>query len=166
MNELTAKYGSQGFQVLGFPCNQFMHQENMGNGDIMNLLRYVRPGAGFVPSFPLFAKMDVNGITADPIFKWLKSALPLPSDDLYGNTIMAQQLMLWSPASRTDIDWNFGKFLVGRDGKPIKRWTSSVATTDEGLVADIVKAINNRTHEIEVPEIRTGLFDARGSLHN
>jgi len=149
MNDLTAKYAAQGLQILGFPCNQFMHQENMGNGDILNLLKYVRPGGGYVPAFPIFGKVDVNGMTADPLFKWLIGALPMPSDISWGPTIMQQALMLWAPASRTDIEWNFSKFLVGRDGKPIKRWSPAVSTNDPGLVADILKALENRTHEIE-----------------
>jgi glutathione peroxidase len=150
MNQLTAKYASQGLQILGFPCNQFGLQENMGNGDILNILKYVRPGSGYVPNFPLFQKVSVNGATADPIFQWLKKALPLPSDDPYGNTIPVQAMMFWAPASRTDIDWNFSKFLVGRDGKPLKRWSEGVATADPGLVADIEKALNNKTDEIEL----------------
>jgi len=128
-----------------------MFQENMGNGDIMNLLKYVRPGNGFVPTFPLFQKIDVNGANADPLFKWLRDKLPLNSDvPPYGAFIAKQQLMLWEPASRTDLDWNFSKFLIGRNGLPIKRWSPVTATTDSILVADIEKALDNRTREIEV----------------
>jgi len=155
MNKLFTKYGAQGFVVLGFPCNQFEFQENMGNGDILNLLKFVRPGNGFVPSFPLFQKGDVNGATADILFQWLKKALPLPSDDPFGNTIPTQLLMVWAPASRTDIDWNFSKFLVGRDGVPLKRWSSQVESDDAGFVADLEAAINNRTELIQVPQLLT-----------
>jgi len=122
----------------------------MGNGDILNLLKYVRPGNGFVPAFPMFQKVDVNGMLADPLFVWLRSKLPLPFDAPYGPFIMKQLLMLWEPASRTDIDWNFEKFLIGRNGLPIKRWSSTIATADPGLIADIEKALDNRTAEIEV----------------
>jgi glutathione peroxidase len=153
MNDLFSKYGDQGLVVLGFPSNQFAFQENMGNGDILNLLKYIRPGGGYVPNFPLFQMMDVNGGSSDPLFKWLRNSLPLPSDDPYGMTIELQLLMLWAPASRTDIDWNFSKFLIDRNGKPLKRWTSNVSTNDPGLVADIVKALNNQSHLIEVPQI-------------
>jgi len=129
-----------------------MFQENMGNGDILNLLKYVRPGNGFVPAFPLFQKVDVNGANADPLFKWLREKLPLNSDvPPYGPFIATQRLMLWEPASRTDIDWNFAKFLVGRNGLPIKRWSPATGTSDQSLVNDIEKALDNRTREIEVP---------------
>jgi len=137
--------------ILGFPCNQFAFQENMGNGDILNLLKFVRPGSGFAPTFPMFQKIDVNGGNTDPLFKWLRAALPLNSDvPPYGAFIAKQQLMLWEPASRTDLDWNFCKFLIGRNGLPIKRWSPATATTDGNLVADIERALDNKTQEIEV----------------
>jgi len=122
----------------------------MGNGDILNILKYVRPGNGFVPAFPMFQKVDVNGLQADPLFVWLRSKLPLPFDDPYGVFIMAQMLMLWAPATRTDVDWNFEKFLIGRNGLPIKRWSNAIATADPGLIADIERALDNKTAEIEV----------------
>jgi len=155
-NELTTRLSSRGLVILGFPCNQFAFQENMGNGDILNLLKYVRPGNGFVPNFPMFQKIDVNGGNTDPLFKWLRAALPLNSDvPPYGPFIPKQQLMLWEPASRTDLDWNFSKFLIGRNGLPIKRWSPTTGTTDASLVTDIEKALDNRTHEIEVlPEYK------------
>jgi len=123
----------------------------MGNGDILNILKYVRPGNNFVPAFPLFQKIDVNGAAADPLFKWLRAALPLNSDvPPYGPFIAKQQLMLWEPASRTDLDWNFSKFLIGRNGLPIKRWSPATGTTDSSLVTDVQRALDNRTQEIEV----------------
>jgi len=150
MNELIARYGSKGLIILGFPCYQFMNQENMGNGDILNILKNVRPGNGYIPAFPLFQKLDVNGALADPLFKWLRDKLPLPFDNPYGNTIPAQMLMLWEPASRTDIDWNFSKFLIGRNGVPIKRWSEEVPTSDTRITADIERALANQTRGIEV----------------
>jgi len=149
-NELTARYGSRGFVILGFPCNNFGFQENMGNGDILNILKYVRPGNGFVPVFQMFQKIDVNGANTDPLFKWLRDKLPQAIDNPYGVVVPLQKFMLWEPATRTDIDWNFNKFLVGRNGVPIKRWSSIVATTDSRVTSDIEKALDNRTQEIEV----------------
>jgi len=122
----------------------------MGNGEILNILKYVRPGNGFIPAFPLFQKVDVNGVMADPVFKWLRDKLPLPYDNPYGAFLDRQLLMLWEPATRTDIDWNFSKFLIGRNGLPIKRWSEAIATADPSLIADIERALDNRTHEIDV----------------
>jgi len=141
MNDLMVRYATRGFQILGFPCNQFGYQENMGNGDILNILKYVRPGGGFQPNFPLFAKMDVNGDTADPIFQWLRQVLPYPTNDAYGPFIMSQADMLWKPASRTDVTWNFEKFLIGRDGKPVKRVSEALSTFD--VIPDIEKLLNS-----------------------
>jgi len=139
MNDLTSRYATRGLQVLGFPCNQFGYQENFGNADIMNVLKYIKPGNNFVPSFPLFAKMDVNGDTADIIFQWLRQQLPYPSDDPTGPFIQAQVDVFWKPVSRTDIGWNFEKFLIGRDGRPYKRYGEPIQSI--ALIPDIEKLL-------------------------
>ena len=59
-------------EVIGFPCNQFGHQEPSENYELMNTLKYVRPGYGFVPNFPLVGKLEVNGMYESPIFTFLK----------------------------------------------------------------------------------------------
>ena len=62
-----------GFSVLAFPCNQFAYQEPGASArEIMNGLKYVRPGAGFEPNFPLFQKIQVNGAQEDPIYTFVK----------------------------------------------------------------------------------------------
>lgn len=71
------KYGptarkSCSLQVLGFPSSQFAHQEPGSDAEIMNGLKYVRPGKGFVPNFTLFSKLDVNGAKEDPFYSWVK----------------------------------------------------------------------------------------------
>lgn len=75
-----AKYGpavrkSCSLRVLGFPSAQFAHQEPGKDSEIMNTLKYVRPGNGFVPKFTMFSKLDVNGATADKLFAWLTVSL-------------------------------------------------------------------------------------------
>ena len=78
LNALTKRFGRRngdrcGFQVLGFPCNQFGKQEPGANAEeILNGLKYVRPGNGFVPNFPMFKKRDVNGKTEDEIYTFFK----------------------------------------------------------------------------------------------
>eukprot|EP00962_Isochrysis_galbana_P059064 scaffold32450_cov107-Isochrysis_galbana.AAC.4 len=74
MNSLAAKYGDK-LAILGFPCNQFGHQTNEDNDEFLNTLKHVRPGNGFEPAetVTIFEKCDVNGLTAAPVFKWLKS---------------------------------------------------------------------------------------------
>ncbi|GAB3823965.1 glutathione peroxidase [Pontibacter rugosus] len=97
LEELYRKHKDEGLVILGFPCNQFGNQEPGGKKEIEEgcLINY---GV----SFPMFDKVDVNGENAHPIFKYLKSNL----SGLFGSK----------------IKWNFTKFLVDADGKPIKRF--------------------------------------------
>ena len=81
MNDLIGKYGQKGLVILGFPCNQFGHQENCSNTEILNSLKYVRPGNGFVPEIEMFSKIEVNGNKVHPLFVYLKEKLPFPSDN-------------------------------------------------------------------------------------
>ena len=127
MNELMDKYSSKGLSILAFPCNQFGHQENCTNSEILSTLKYVRPGNGYVPKFDMFAKVEVNGSNTHPVFKFLKQQLPFPHDDqisLMGNNTY----IIWNPVERSDIAWNFEKFLVGADGVPIKRYSKKFET--------------------------------------
>ncbi|KAJ7989106.1 hypothetical protein DPEC_G00316090 [Dallia pectoralis] len=102
--------------VLGFPCNQFGYQENCSNGEILNALKYVRPGNGYQPGFTVFEKCDVNGTNTHPVFAYLKDKLPYPDDDPHA-LIQDPKFLTWSPVSRTDVSWNFEKFLVGPEGE-------------------------------------------------
>ncbi|KAI5093681.1 glutathione peroxidase 1a, partial [Silurus meridionalis] len=134
MNELHSKYSEKGLVVLGAPCNQFGHQENAKNEEILNYLKYVRPGNGFEPLFQLLEKIDVNGKNAHPLFVFLKKNLPFPSDN--PTALMTDPLfIIWSPVCRNDVSWNFEKFLIGPDGKPFKRYSRSFLTSD--IEADI-----------------------------
>lgn len=129
MNDLQKRLGPRGLVVLGFPCNQFGHQENGKNEEILNSLKYVRPGGGFEPNFTLFEKCEVNGEKAHPLFTFLRNALPAPSDD--PNALMTDpKYIIWSPVCRNDIAWNFEKFLVGPDGVPVRRYSRRFRTID------------------------------------
>lgn len=129
MNDLQNRLGPRGLVVLGFPCNQFGHQENGKNEEILNSLKYVRPGGGFEPNFTLFEKCEVNGEKAHPLFTFLRNALPAPSDD--PTALMTDpKYIIWSPVCRNDIAWNFEKFLVGPDGVPVRRYSRRFRTID------------------------------------
>lgn len=126
MNELAAKFGSK-LVILGFPCNQFGHQENGNGEEILNSLKNVRPGKGFEPKCQLFEKCDVNGKDCHPLFAYLRERLPLPSDDAV--SLMDNPLyIIWQPVTRTDISWNFEKFLIDPTGKPFKRYSKRFQT--------------------------------------
>ncbi|TAL74681.1 MAG: glutathione peroxidase [Rhodanobacter sp.] len=101
LEKLWCDFGPRGLVVLGFPCNQFGHQEP---GDAAEIRAFCT--TSYAVSFPLFAKIAVNGADAHPLYRWLKHAAPG---------------VLGSEA----IKWNFTKFLVGSDGQVRKRYASA-----------------------------------------
>jgi len=143
MNSLNEKYDD--LVVLGFPCNQFGHQTQEKDFELLDVLKYVRPGNGYEPNFEIFTKMDVNGDTESEIFTFLKGALPFPYDDVAGtgsDMITAKiSNIIWTPIRRTDIIWNFEKFLVNQNGVPVRRYSPKFPTED--CAADIEKLIKD-----------------------
>ncbi|KAL4640043.1 glutathione peroxidase 1-like [Arapaima gigas] len=117
LNALMNKYGDLNFTILGFPCNQFGLQSPEENHETLNVLKYVRPGGGFIPKFPLFGKVEVNGQNEEPLFTYLKNTLP------YVNPLIGDsKKFYWSPIMVNDIRWNFEKFLMRADGVPYRRF--------------------------------------------
>ncbi|XP_048459498.1 glutathione peroxidase 3 [Rhincodon typus] len=121
MNALQEELGQDGFTILAFPSNQFGKQEPAENNEILPLLKYIRPGNGFVPNFQLFRKGDVNGENEQQLFTYLKNACG-PVGNSFGNP----DKLFWQPLKISDIKWNFEKFLVGPDGKAVLRWFPQV----------------------------------------
>jgi glutathione peroxidase len=111
LEKLYKTYESKGFVVLGFPCNQFAGQEPLNEAGIENFCRM-----NYGVTFPMFAKIDVNGANTHPLYQYLKQQAPG---------------ILGSEA----IKWNFTKFLVDKNGKVIHRYAPS--TTPESIAADI-----------------------------
>ncbi|KAF1391610.1 hypothetical protein PFLUV_G00043890 [Perca fluviatilis] len=139
MNALHEQYSSKGLVILGVPCNQFGHQENCKNEEILVSLKYIRPGNGFEPKFQLLEKVDVNGKDAHPLFVFLREKLPFPSDE--PTALMNDpKLIIWSPVCRNDVAWNFEKFLIGPDGEPFKRYSRRFLTSD--IDGDIKKLLS------------------------
>ena len=114
LEELYRTYADQGLVVLGFPCNQFGGQEPNTEEQIGSFCE-----RNYGVTFPMFAKVDVNGDDAHPLFDWLKSE----KGGLLGSK----------------IKWNFTKFLVGRDGQVIDRYAPQ--TEPEKIADDIEKAL-------------------------
>ena len=114
LEALYKKYAAQGLVVLGFPCNQFGKQEPGGADEIAQTC-HINYGV----SFPIFEKVEVNGAATHPVFSYLKNELP----GVLGGR----------------IKWNFTKFLIGRDGKPLKRFAPF--TTPEKMEAVILAAL-------------------------
>ena len=102
LQELYDRYHDQGFEILDFPCNQFMGQAP-GSAEEINAFCSLH----YQTTFPRFAKVKVNGKEADPLYVWLK-------DQKSG------------PLGKR-IEWNFAKFLIGRDGRVLERFSSKTA---------------------------------------
>jgi glutathione peroxidase len=117
---LQQEFGGQGFQVLGFPCNQFGGQEPGTDSEIQDFC-----SVNYSVTFPVFAKIDVNGPDADPLYQYLRAADP---GDFGSDSPLYQHLSKSYPELLdTDaIKWNFTKFLIGRDGNVIKRYEPTV----------------------------------------
>ncbi len=128
LEALYQKYKFEGFTVIGFPCDQFGHQEPGSNEEIEEFCR-LNHGV----TFPLMAKSDVNGENANEVFKWLYSEKPFAGwGDSETGKFMDGMLSRNDPdyASNPDIKWNFTKFLVDRNGKVVARF-EPVVTPEE-----------------------------------
>ena len=101
LQALYAKYNERGFEVLDFPCNQFLNQAPGTDAEIGTFC-----SVNFNTTFPRFKKIKVNGVDADPLYKWLKE----------------------QKGGR--IKWNFTKFLVNRDGEVVQRYASATKPAD------------------------------------
>ena len=115
LEELHKAYAAQGLTVLGFPCNQFGSQDPGSNEEIASFCQ-----RNYGVDFPMMEKIDVNGAKADPLYQWLTKEAPG---------------LLGSKA----IKWNFTKFLVGRDGRVIRRYAPQDAPAK--LAGDIEAAL-------------------------
>jgi len=113
LQQLQAKYGERGFTVLGFPCNQFGKQEPGTNTEIKEFVKK------YGVTFPLFDKIEVNGVGAHPIFKFLRAKLK----GILGSS----------------VKWNFTKFLCNREGIPIERF--GPPTSPMSFESSIVKLL-------------------------
>jgi glutathione peroxidase len=115
LEKLWRQYQDKGLVVLGFPCDQFGHQEPGDEAEIKNFCSLT-----YDVTFPMFAKVEVNGANAHPLYKWLKSE-------------KAGLLGL------EGIKWNFTKFLVDKDGKVLKRYAPT--DTPEKIGQDLAKLL-------------------------
>ena len=133
LEELYKKYEDKGLVVIGFPCDQFGHQEPGSNEEIEEFGRL-----NYGVTFPLMAKSDVNGENANEIFKWLYSEKPFAGfGDSDRGKAMDNMLSRADAdyASNPDIKWNFTKFLVDRKGRVVARFEPVV--TPESLEAEV-----------------------------
>ena len=127
LEELYQKYKDKGLVIVGFPCDQFAHQEPGTDEEIAEFCR-INHGV----TFPMMKKIDVNGADAHPIFEYLKSQAP--NEEYKGIKAKATHTMLKgiskSAKKEGDILWNFTKFLVSKDGSVIKRFAPTTEPKD------------------------------------
>lgn len=117
LEEIHRRFADQGVEVLGFPCNQFGAQEPGDADEIKNFCSLT-----YDVSFPMFAKVDVNGENAHPLYKYLTQT----KRGLFGTSA---------------IKWNFTKFLIGRDGRVVARFGPQVKPEQiEGVIEKLVSA--------------------------
>ena len=127
LEALYQKYKDKGLVVIGFPCDQFAHQEPGSNEEIAEFCR-LNHGV----TFPLMAKVDVNGADAAPVFEFLKAQAP--AEEYKGLKAKATQKLLKglskSVEKESDILWNFTKCRVSRDGATIRRFAPTAEPAD------------------------------------
>ena len=132
LEALYQKYKDQGFTIIGFPCDQFAHQEPGTDAEIEEFCR-LNHGV----TFQLMKKIEVNGAQAHPVFEYLKSQAP--TEEYKGLKAKAAQKLFKniskSVEKESDIKWNFTKFVISRDGTVIKRFAPT--TTPEQMEKDI-----------------------------
>lgn len=115
LEELHEELAGENFAVVGFPCNQFGAQEPGSAKDIQTFC-----SANYGVTFPMSAKLEVNGTGRHPLYAWLTD----PANGHPG-----------------DIQWNFEKFLIGRDGHLLRRYAPTTKPRDNGLMQDIADAL-------------------------
>lgn len=114
LEQLWQDYRERGLVILGFPCNQFGSQESGSADEIAAFC-----STSYSVTFPLFEKIEVNGAGAHPLYQWLKKAAP-------------------GFLGLNDVKWNFTKFLIGRDGQPVRRFGSD---TDPKAIAPAIEEL-------------------------
>jgi len=115
LERLQKELHDENFTVIGFPCNQFGAQEPGSGPEIVAFCR-----TNYDVSFPLSAKLEVNGPDRHPLYRFLTSA---------------------ETGIAGDISWNFEKFLIGRDGRVLKRYPPPTKPQDSGIMQDIADAL-------------------------
>jgi glutathione peroxidase len=115
LEQLQRELGAERFTVVGFPCNQFGAQEPGSEAQILAFCQ-----TSYQVTFPLSAKLEVNGADRHPVYTFLTS----PGTGIAG-----------------DISWNFEKFLISRDGRVLKRYPPETRPEDRGLMQDIAEAL-------------------------
>lgn len=136
LEKLQSSLESEGFAVLGFPCNQFLGQEPGSEEEIKTFC-----STTYGVTFPMFSKIDVNGDARHPLYKKLIAAAPTavaPEGSGFYERMASKGR---APKEPGDILWNFEKFLIGRDGNVIQRFSPDMTPEDPILVQAVEQAL-------------------------
>ena len=136
LEELYKKFNGQGLEILDFPCNQFLKQAPGSDEEINEFCTL-----NYNTTFPRFAKVDVNGDDASPLYVYLKAAAGEDQGDEESKSFEKKVKLLKPFAKEKDIKWNFGKFLIDREGNVVGRY--SPAFKPEQLT-EIIENICNK----------------------
>jgi glutathione peroxidase len=121
LQALYEKYKERGFEILDFPCNQFKEQAPGSDEEIGAFCT-----GTYGITFPRYSKIEVNGNGADPLYKWLKETLPDDIADVKAKAFAAMVKPLTPGNGPADIKWNFCKFLIDKNGTPVKRFSPAM----------------------------------------
>ncbi|MEA4854188.1 MAG: glutathione peroxidase [Christensenella sp.] len=135
LEELYEKYHDKGFEILDFPCNQFLNQAPESDADIQSFCTL-----NYNTKFDRFQKIDVNGASASPLYVYLKKEKPEDDFDKGLSGLMEKLKELGHHAKGEDIKWNFTKFLIAKDGTVVKRYAPTVEP--EKIGHDIEEQLN------------------------
>ncbi|MBG6248414.1 MULTISPECIES: glutathione peroxidase [Symbiopectobacterium] len=136
LEKLYETYRERGFVVLGFPSNEFAGQEPGSDAEIQEFCR-----ATFGVQFPMFSKIEVNGEQRHPLYRHLIAAQPKAKGNLLSGFYERLLNKGRAPKHPEDILWNFEKFLIGRNGQVIQRFSPDIAPDDKMIVNAIDAAV-------------------------
>ncbi|AXF65139.1 MULTISPECIES: glutathione peroxidase [unclassified Leclercia] len=136
LEAMQKAWEKEGFSVLGFPCNQFLGQEPGSEEEIKTFC-----STTYGVTFPMFSKVDVNGENRHPVYQKLVAAAPTavaPEGSGFYERMASKGR---APLSLDDILWNFEKFLIGRDGNVIQRFSPDMTPDDPAITSAVEKAL-------------------------
>ena len=138
LEEMNKKYKERGLVVIGFPCNQFKEQDPGNDAQIEEFCQL-----NYGVTFQIMKKTDVNGADAEPIFEYLKTQAP--TEEYHGLKAKGAAMLFKSISKSvekdSDIKWNFTKFLIGKDGRIVRRFepTAPLADVESAIRAELAR---------------------------
>ncbi len=134
LEELYQQFGKDGLEILGFPCNQFLEQSPESNEEIVKFCEL-----NYGVTFENFAKVDVNGENADPLFVYLKEQKPEDKANAGSAGLLEKLASLGQVFPGNELNWNFTKFLVDREGNVVERFSPTYSGAE--LAEEIKKVL-------------------------